>query len=170
MELQKETPQKPRLHFLDIGLVNYFKGIQKELLLSTDLQQVHKGTMIEQIVGQEMIAYQNNILFKPNFWVREKNESSAEIDYIYIDESKMIPMEVKAGTTGKLKSLHIYMDTADHSYAVRIYGGPIDITTANTISGKQYYILHLPYFLMASFPLYLAWFKAEVAQGKYKKG
>jgi uncharacterized protein len=154
--------KKPRLHLLDIGLVNYFKGIQEEIMMATDLEQVYKGSIIEQIVGQEMIAYQTSILYKPNFWVRDKNESSAEIDYVYIDGKKIIPIEVKAGATGKLKSLHIFMDTASHNMAVRVYGGKLEITTCKTISNKTYFLLNLPYFLIASLENYLAWFEKEI--------
>jgi uncharacterized protein len=154
--------KKPKLHFLDIGIVNYFKGLQKDILLSQDLEQVYKGTLIEQIVGQEMMAYANDILYKPNFWIREKNESSAEIDYVLIAADKIIPIKVKAGATGKLKSLHIFMATANHNMAIRIYGGAIAITTAKAINGKEYYILNLPYFLIASLHQYIAWFKLQI--------
>ena len=158
--------KKPRLHLLDIGLVNYFKGIQKEIMLATDLEKVYKGSIIEQIVGQEMIAYQTSILYKPNFWVREKNESSAEIDYLYIDGEKIIPIEVKAGATGKLKSLHIFMDTASHTMAVRVYGGKLEISTCKTISNKTYFLLNLPYYLIAELQNYLAWFESEIEKLK----
>jgi uncharacterized protein len=159
--------KKPRLHLLDIGLVNYFKGIQKEIMLATDLEKVYKGSIIEQIVGQEMIAYQTSILYKPNFWVREKNESSAEIDYLYIDGEKIIPIEVKAGATGKLKSLHIFMDTASHNMAVRVYGGKLEITTCKTISNKTYFLLNLPYYLIAELQNYLTWFESEIEKIKF---
>ncbi len=158
--------KKPRLHLLDIGLVNYFKGIQKEIMLATDLEKVYKGSIIEQIVGQEMIAYQTSILYKPNFWVREKNESSAEIDYLYIDGEKIIPIEVKAGASGKLKSLHIFMDTANHNMAVRVYGGKLEVTTCKTISNKPYFLLNLPYYLIAELQNYLAWFENEIEKLK----
>lgn len=158
--------KKPRLHLLDIGLVNYFKGIQKEIMLATDLEKVYKGSIIEQIVGQEMIAYQTSILYKPNFWVREKNESSAEIDYLYIDGEKIIPIEVKAGATGKLKSLHIFMDTASHNMAIRVYGGKLEVTTCKTISNKTYFLLNLPYYLIAELENYLAWFEREIKKIK----
>ncbi len=158
--------KKPRLHLLDIGLVNYFKGIQKEIMLAKDLEKVYKGSIIEQIVGQEMIAYQTSILYKPNFWVREKNESSAEIDYLYIDGEKIIPIEVKAGATGKLKSLHIFMDTASHNMAIRVYGGKPEVTTCKTISNKTYFLLNLPYYLIAELQNYLAWFESEIEKIK----
>jgi uncharacterized protein len=158
--------KKPRLHILDIGLVNYFKGIQKEIMLATDLEQVYKGNIIEQIVGQEMIAYQTSILYKPNFWIRDKKDASAEIDYVFIDGEKIIPIEVKAGATGKLKSLHIFMDTASHNMAVRVYGGKLEITTCKTISNKTYFLLNLPYFLIASLENYLAWFESEIMKMK----
>jgi uncharacterized protein len=160
--IEPNNKKKPRLQLLDIGLTNYFKRIQKEIMLAKDLEQVYKGVIIEQIVGQELMAYKTNILYKNNFWVREKKESSAEIDYVYIDGEKIIPLEVKSGATGKLKSLHIFMDTANHNMAVRIYGGKLEITTCKTISGKDYFLLNLPYYLIAELENYIDWFQQAI--------
>jgi uncharacterized protein len=154
--------KKPRLHLLDIGLVNYFKGIQKEILLSPDLDQIYKGSIVEQIVGQELVAYQSSVLYRPNFWVRDKNESSAEIDYLYIDGEKIIPIEVKSSAEGHLKSLHQFMDTANHNLAIRIYSGKLAITQSKTVSGKPYFLLNLPYYLISQLERYLGWFEGEV--------
>jgi hypothetical protein len=49
---------------------------------------------------------------KLNFWVRDKKESSAEADYILLWQGKLIPVEVKSGSIGKLKSLHQFIDRA----------------------------------------------------------
>jgi predicted AAA+ superfamily ATPase len=35
--------------------------------------------------------------------------SSAEVDYVIQHENQVIPIEVKAGTTGTLRSLHEFM-------------------------------------------------------------
>ena len=54
------------------------------------------------------------------FWVREKSGSNAEVDFL-LPTPRMIPVEVKSGATGHLRSLLLYMDKTDVSLAVRLY-------------------------------------------------
>ncbi|HZY36016.1 MAG TPA: hypothetical protein VFE53_05170 [Mucilaginibacter sp.] len=81
----------------------------------------------------------------------------AEVDYIWPFEGKLIPIEVKSGAEGKLKSLHLYMDTALHDIAIRFYAGPINTTRASTPGGKTYRLLNLPYYLVSQTDNYLQW-------------
>ena len=97
-----------------------------------------------------------------NFWVREKKDSSAEVDYLFSFDGKLIPIEVKSGTEGKLKSLHIFMDMAPHTMAVRFYAGEMSITEATTITGKKYKLLNLPYYLVSQLENYLNWFQKQI--------
>lgn len=153
--------KSPRLQILDSGMLNYFTGIQKEILGTADLNKVYQGTLIEHLVGQELLAGQYNALSNLNFWVREKQTSTAEVDYIWLFESKLIPIEVKSGTEGKLKSLHLYMDAAPHAMALRFYAGEISITSATTANGKNYKLLNLPYYLVSQTDHYLRWFQSQ---------
>ena len=75
-----------------------------------------------------------------NFWTREKVGSSAEVDYILPYRGMVIPIEVKAGAIGKLRSLLRYMDEAPHTIAVRI-------SKANILYNKSLPLLvnNLPY-------------------------
>lgn len=162
LPLLPDHKKSPRLQVLDTGMLNYFTGIQKEALGVADLNKVYQGTLIEHLVGQELLATQFNALRGLNFWVREKKESTAEVDYIWPFEGKLIPIEVKSGTEGKLKSLHIYMDMATHNMAVRFYAGEISITQASTPSGKKYNLLNLPYYLVSKIDNYLNWFQKKI--------
>ncbi len=157
-----DMKKSPRLHVLDTGMMNYFVGIQKEILNTDDLNSIHQGLMIEHLTGQELLATKFNTLSTLNFWVREKNSSTAEVDYIYQYENKLIPIEVKSGATGKLKSLHVFMDKASHNMAVRIYAGKLEISKIKTSSGKEYFLLNLPYFLISQIDKYLEWFANEI--------
>lgn len=150
--------KSPRLQVLDTGLMNYLLQIQKEIISTEDLQQVYQGTMIEHLAGQELLAHQYNALSTLYFWVREKNTSNAEVDYIYPYEGKLIPIEVKAGKEGSLRSLHQYMNAAPHDKAVRLYAGKLAISTVTTIEGKTFQLLNLPYFLASEMEAYLRWF------------
>jgi uncharacterized protein len=144
-------------------MLNYFVGIQQEVLGTQDLNTIYQGTMIEHIIGQELLACQYSALHGLNFWVKEKGSSTAEIDYLYLYDGKLIPVEVKSGAEGKLKSLHIFMDMAPHNMAIRCYAGELSIHPITTPGGKVFYLLNLPYFLISQIESYIKWFEAEVS-------
>ncbi len=164
LPLLPDIKKSPRLQVLDTGMLNYFAGIQKEIVGTTDLNSIYQGTMIEHLVGQEILAFQYLSLSSLHFWAREKKDSSAEVDYLFSFDGKLIPVEVKSGTEGKLKSLHIFMDMAPHTMAVRFYAGEMSITAATTTTGKKYKLLNLPYYLVSQLENYLAWFQKQIEQ------
>ncbi len=153
-----DIKKSPRLQILDTGLLNYFVGIQKEIIDTDDLNKIYQGTLIEHLIGQELLAFQYNALSALHFWVREKKESTAEVDYLFPYNGLIIPIEVKSGASGSLKSLHSFMDLAPHHWAIRFYAGALNITDAITQNGKQYQILNLPYYLGSQIEKYIAWF------------
>lgn len=154
----KNFKKSPRLQCLDTGIVNYSLGIAHELLKSNDLSDSYKGAIIPHVVNQELISLQSQKPETPSFWVREKNQSSAEVDIVIPYENMLIPVEIKSGSTGSLKSLHQYINTVNHSYAVRIYGGEFEIQKTKTPEGKDYMIMHLPYYLGTKLYEYLDYF------------
>ena len=153
-----DTKKSPRLQILDSGLINYFVGIQREIIGTNDLNSIYQGTLIEHLIGQELLAFQYDALSALHFWVREKKESTAEVDYLFQHDGLIIPIEVKSGKEGTLKSLHSYMDIAPHDMAIRFYAGALKISDAITQNGKQYKLLNLPYYLGSQIERYIAWF------------
>jgi predicted AAA+ superfamily ATPase len=139
---------KPRLHTLDTGLINYSANMVKDILSTEDITDVYRGRIAEHITGQELLAISNSVMNKLQFWVREKKQSSAEIDYLYPYNGKLIPIEVKSGSIGRLRSLHLYMDQAPHKLAVRVWQGPYSIEKAKTIAGTEFTLLNLPFYLV----------------------
>lgn len=137
---------KPRLHALDTGLVNYSANVVKDLLMTDDITHVYKGRIAEHITGQELLAKSNSVMNKLMFWVRDKKQSSAEIDYLFQHNGRLIPIEVKSGAIGKLRSLHLFMDEAPHNIAVRVYQGEYLVQKAKTIAGKEFTLLNLPFY------------------------
>jgi uncharacterized protein len=96
--------------FLDVGLMQYACGINPyDILKHKDLSNVYKGALAEQFVGQELIAAGGSENFKMFYWSRAKKSSSAEIDYLYVKNGEIFPIEVKSGSAGKLKSMHIFL-------------------------------------------------------------
>jgi len=153
--------KSPRLHLIDTGLVNYFSGLQKELVSTQNLNSVYEGKIVEHIVGQELLAIYQGISEKVQFWVREKKQSNAQVDYILPFRDYVIPVEVKSGTVGRLRSLHEFMDLVSHNYAVRIYSGELKIDKVKTIKGKPFFLLNLPFYLTGQIKHYLRWFLDE---------
>lgn len=164
LPLLPDVSKSPRLHVLDTGMLNYFVGLQQEILGTTDLNNVYQGMVIEHIVGQELLAKQYSALRGLAFWVREKTTSVAEVDYLLSYKEKLIPIEVKSGATGTLRSLAMFMDMAPHSMAVRLYAGEILLSTITTPKGKTFNLLNLPYYLVSQIEKYLQWFEEQIAK------
>lgn len=150
--------KSPRLHCLDTGLVNFFVGLQKEIFFNKNIDAVYQGKIAEHIVGQELFAAHQSFSKKVHFWVREKKQSNAQVDYLIAFDNYAVPVEVKAGSSGRLRSLHEFIDRAPHNYAVRIYSGPLKVDRLVTIKGKAYFLLNLPFYLTGQIGQYLDWF------------
>jgi len=153
----------PKLQLLDTGLVNHFSGLKQEIFGTDDISSVYKGKIAEHIIGQELLTISSSVLFNLNFWLREKPQSNAEVDFVYEYKGLAIPIEVKSGATGKLRSLHLFVDMAPHSFAVRFYNNELQINEAKTIAGKKFHLLNLPYYLAGNIEQYIEWFIKEVS-------
>ncbi len=142
-----DLKKSPRLQFLDVGFINYLSGIQNDYIGLKDLNSVYRGTITEHIIGNEILATDRYSKSNPIFWVREKEGSSAEIDYILKYKSTLVPVEVKSGKTGTMKSLHLFMDNCKYNLAIRLFRGNVSISDIQTPKGTPFRLLNLPYFL-----------------------
>jgi predicted AAA+ superfamily ATPase len=156
--IHPDLKKTPKLQLLDTGLVNYFAGLQKQVFNSDDISDIYEGKISEHIVGQEILSIKSSPLFKLNFWTKESKSSNAEIDFIIIYDGLLIPIEVKTGASGRLRSLHQFIDISQHPFSVRIYSGKLSIDKEKTINGKSYYLLNLPFYLIGKIDSYLDWF------------
>lgn len=147
--------KSPKLQFLDTGMMNFAAGLQQHYFSLDELNTLYKGQVSENIVGQELLA--NHITFNQQlkFWVREKKQSNAEVDFIMPFDKYLIPIEVKSGKTGTLKSLMQFMENADHPWAIRLYAGQLQKDILHTPSGKDFHLLSLPYYLIAQLKDYV---------------
>lgn len=157
LPLQSDLKRRPRLQFLDTGLLNYKADIQSLYLSDMPLDRMYNGMIAEQIVGQELLASNSFELKKPLFWVRETGNSNAELDFIQTSGGMIIPIELKSGKTGTLRSLHSFIDLSGCRYAVRLYGGAISVEHTTTPSGSTYCLINLPWFLSDQISRYLDW-------------
>lgn len=156
--LVPDFKKSPRLHYLDIGLVNYQLGLHQELLSISDLHHSSRGKLVQQLVNQEIKSQMYLPGHKRAFWVREERGTSSEVDIIHQFRNLLIPIEVKSGASGKLRSLHEFIDKCPHHFAVRMYSGEMKIDDIKTRLGKSYRLLNLPYFLSGEIERYLEWF------------
>lgn len=159
--VQANYRRSPKVQFLDTGFVNYFAGIQQEMFLSAKLDDVYQGRIAEHITGQELQALHPSVLFELNFWTREKADAGAEVDFIYLHKGMIIPVEVKSGAIGKLRSLHQFVENAPHPFAVRISSAVLSIASGVTPAGKPFKLLNLPFYLINQLPAYLDFLMKE---------
>jgi len=120
-----------RLLFLDVGLMNAAYGVTA-LSLETFKEKrfVNEGRMAEQFVGQHLLhagpAYQRPTLF---YWLREGKKGNAEVDFLLQCAGRIVPVEVKAGAGGSLKSLHQFVAAKDSPVALRFDLNPPSVQT-----------------------------------------
>lgn len=155
--LRVDKKKSPRLQFLDTGIVNYTLGIQADMLPLDDLSKAYKGAVIPHLIAQELLSIQNTTGRLPVFWVRDKAQANAEVDLLYTFGNKAIPIEVKSGAQGTLRSLHQFIEMVDHPYAIRMYSGALKIEKAVTVNKKPYLLLNLPYYMGTRLPDYVEW-------------
>ncbi|OHB77968.1 MAG: hypothetical protein A2Z34_10665 [Planctomycetes bacterium RBG_16_59_8] len=112
--------RKFKLNFLDVGLMQNSLGLQGQLCVEENILRINVGAVAEQFIGQELTAYadrnQRSGLF---FWAREKRGSSAEVDYVVTVGTNILPVEVKSGKEGRLKSLRAFMTEKGAKMGIR---------------------------------------------------
>jgi predicted AAA+ superfamily ATPase len=149
--------KSPRLQFLDTGLLNHVLNIQGEMIGLNDMSDFQRGKIIQHLVVQEVLSLSEYSVM-PHFWVKESKDSNAEVDLVYPFRNYLIPIEIKSGKTGSLRSLHEFVNKSEHSFAVRMYAGAFNIEEAITPQGKAFWLMNLPYYLGTKLPEYLAYF------------
>lgn len=101
--------QRFKAALLDIGLLQNLCQIPTDLELREDnLLAMYRGKLAEQFVAQELIANHSSELF---YWAREARGSNAEVDYLAVRKGKIVPVEVKSGSSGSLRSLHLLLES-----------------------------------------------------------
>lgn len=155
--------KRARLQFLDTGMLNQILALQSEMILLKDLNDFHRGKIIQHLVAQELISIHEDLPYKPHFWVREEKDSNSEVNIVFQYGKYIIPIEIKSGKQGTLRSLHQFIDRTSHPFAIRMYAGDFTIDEAKTPAGKPYFLMNLPYYLVTQLPQYIAYFIEQTA-------
>ncbi len=129
--------------FLDIGLLHAINGIYSETAREKDFTAIFKGSVAEQFAGQELVACQSPYTrAELYYWGRDTKNSSAELDYLLEKDARIVPIEVKSGSTGSLKSMHLFINKFQSDTALKISQAPYR---------KENPIISLPFYAIASF-------------------
>jgi predicted AAA+ superfamily ATPase len=144
--------------FLDIGLVLASLKLKLTDIYSyEDVTLVNSGALAEQFIGQHLL-FQNNSFEEPElyYWNRESRSASSEIDYLISHKNKIIPVEVKSGKTGSLKSMQVFVSKKNIDLGIRFNADiPSLIETESiipTLKKKKYKLLSLPMYLVDELP------------------
>ena len=147
--------------FLDIGLSNHILKLRLTDIENKSLD--NKGSLAEQFIGQELLClppyFTENSIY---YWMREQRNSSAEIDYVIQSENQIIPIEVKAGKTGTLKSLQIFVTEKNLDKAIRFNAdmpSSVQVDTSikinNIMQKVNFQLISLPFYLVEEFDRFL---------------
>lgn len=104
-----------KLFVLDVGLLGALSGLEAKTILGKyEIFQEFKGAIAEQYVLQQFKTIDDRPIY---YWTNETSRS--EVDFVIQRESKVIPVEVKAATNLKARSLKIYMEQFKPELAIR---------------------------------------------------
>ena len=138
---------KFKILFLDVGLMQHACGLDSQVALAEDFLAIQSGAVAEQLVGQEMLSlgnpFEERKLF---FWSRDSQNSQAEVDYLIPSGSRVLPVEVKAGSTGRLKSLKLFMAQ---------FGCPLGVRISHQPLGLHEGVLSIPLYAVSEMPRWI---------------
>ena len=142
-----------KLLFMDVGMAAYLTGLDWIALQGLDGQAlVNEGKLAEQFVGQQLINP-----FEPprlTYWLREAKSANAEVDFVTASGNQVIPIEVKAGKSGALKSVQQFVLNKNAALCVRFDLNPPDIGKFTHSARVDYGSVPVSFTLL-SLPLYL---------------
>jgi len=136
----------PKLLYLDSGLIAHKLGITENEIFVKDLSSLFRGAITEQIVGQAFHSLEMEKNERLSFWYRNVQGSTAETDYLIQLNGKLIPVEVKSGKSGRLRSLHQFMLASPNDVAVRLHSGEL-CEERITFEKKNYKLVSVPFYL-----------------------
>lgn len=138
--------------FLDISLLLAAQNIPAQSLMHAPLELANRGLLAEQFVGQQLLyakpPYVNPELY---YWQPPKAEGQAEVDFLFTQGNTIIPVEVKAGSTGTIKSLHTFVIKKQSERAIRISSAKpsVEALEARLMQQvKAFRLYNIPFYLV----------------------
>ena len=142
-----------KMLLIDIGLVSVQLGLSQIAQSKADrMIFLNKGGLAEQFVGQQMRSSHAPLTDPTLFYWQRTGGRQGEIDYIIQHGNCVVPVEIKSGTAGSMKSLHQFMADKNLDLAVRFNS---NLPSTEKINVKTTQGDSISYTLL-SVPLYLA--------------
>jgi predicted AAA+ superfamily ATPase len=143
----KERDFKPL--FLDVGLAARMLGLAAtRLLVARETLPSSLGCLAEQFIGQQLLhgraLHQAPEL---HYWRRQARSANAEVDYLIEVDDRVVPVEVKSGKTGTLRSLHRFIEERGSRVALRFNRDSPSVCPID-VAGKSCLLLSLPFYLV----------------------
>lgn len=155
----KDTVYKT--YFLDVGLVNSACGIGRIPQESIKEDRfINEGGLAEQFIAQHLPLLQKSYdYYTPTYWLREGRANNAEVDFLYQLGARVLPIEIKAGKSGTLKSLIEFMHLKNGDTAVRFDLNPPSVmpvshtrTRGKAGQPTEFKLYSLPLYLIEQLP------------------
>ena len=113
---------KFKVILFDVGMHQRLLGLDlKEYLLSDKLEIINRGNLAELFTGLELINNASpgtkKLLY---YWHRESRGSNAEVDYVIQEKNRIVPIEVKAGTSGQMQSMFVFLNERNLNMGIRV--------------------------------------------------
>ena len=140
--------KRNKLLFFDTGL--YLREAQLDLaawIADSAAMFVNRGKLAEMFVGLELkkagSPLEDNGLY---YWHREAKSANAEVDYLVQHRNGIVPIEVKAGKKGAMKSLAMLMQEK---------GLPLGVRTSQENLSRMGDVVIIPLYLIGEFARYI---------------
>lgn len=125
-----------KLYFLDLGLACAIQDISWDALLS-DKELISKGALAEQFVAQHLSCSEFNLISDELFyWLKDKDISKAEVDFVIQLGTELIPIEVKSEKSGRLRSLLQFVKEKKSKYCIKISTEELQLTEMPNSTSK----------------------------------
>ena len=100
-----------------------FGGAQRVnqlILAGSEEDLVNKGKLAELSIGWELVkASDFRHRYELYYWENLSNGATSEVDYVIPFDMNILPIEVKSGTSGKMKSLRLFMQKKRLTMGIR---------------------------------------------------
>ena len=105
-----------KLYHLDVGLLRYMSELPPSAILyGNKLFEEFKGALTEQFVLSELSG--KSFIRNIYYWT---SDATAEVDFIFADDNRIYPVEVKSGENLKAKSLKVYRERYAPELSIRV--------------------------------------------------
>ena len=108
------------LRLLSLENTNGQSELSKLILIGAASDLTNKGNITEMVAGLELLKYniptQRHELY---YWQNLSRGAQAEVDYVIVKENKVVPIEIKSGTSGSMKSMYQFLMDKNLEYGIR---------------------------------------------------